>query len=283
MIELLCPVCRALVKQNEKGLICPNQHQYERRNGVYRFMEATELARLDDFLTKFEAYRKDFPQRINKENINNLPYVDFDQSMWKLRQYDLELIQSHLPKNKKLKILDIGAWNGWLSHNLSKLGHEVVAFDYFKKELDGLESVQYYADQFIAIQGQINDLSIFQSKFDIIIINRCFQYINKLPNQIQQMKQLLNPNGKIIITGLSLTNRPNRVKKHLKESDIAFRKKYGISLYFIPIKGLVTEEDLLLLQTNCFSVRRYKKLKIKSLLAKIKLTEIDYKYAIFNS
>ena len=75
----------------------------------------------------------------------------------------------------QLKILDLGAWNGWLSNQLSSDGHELVtAIDYFLHERDGLAAKKYYPNEFLAIQMDLEDLSILPYNYDIIIINRGF-------------------------------------------------------------------------------------------------------------
>ncbi|KAA1244141.1 methyltransferase domain-containing protein [Aquimarina sp. RZ0] len=281
MVELQCPVCKSEILITDQKMMCSNNHTFFCKNGVYKLMEKTSLEKLDNYLEKFEHFRASQIQNINASNVNNLPNVDFDKDLWKLRVQDLKIITSLIGKQKQLDILDVGAWNGWLSHNLAKLKNDVIAIDYFTAAFDGLETVTYYKDKFLAIQAPIEHISIFKSKFDIIILNRCFPYFKDQKKQIKSLQKMLKDNGILIITGISLTNNPKRIQSHLEKTDKTFKKKYNTSLFIVPFKGYTDKEDLAFLKKRRFVLKRYKRLLLKSFLSKIKITEVDYLYAIY--
>lgn len=283
MIKIQCPICHQKTSIHPTHINCINNHTFESKNGVYRLLPPKSKTDLDSYLKKFADYRSKTFNPINSNNVNELPFVKFDKHLWKLRAIDLKLILASISKKEKnISILDIGAWNGWLSHNLSKEGYNVTAMDYFTAPFDGLETVQYYTHKFLAIQAPTYDFSIFQSTFDVIIVNRCFPYFPDIPTQLTALKKILSPQGKIIITGLSIVKNPKPIINHLKKSDEIFKKEYGTSLFLVPFKGYTDKKDLSLLKDHQFMIKRYKSFFIKSLLSKIGITQVDYLYAIFD-
>lgn len=282
MVNILCPICKQTLKVTTEQMFCSNNHHFKCENGVYRVMTSETKQFLDNYLNCFNDYRKqEIKQNINAKNVNKLPFTDFDTDIWKLRIFDLKLIEKLINTDKNLQILDLGAWNGWLSHNLSKNGHQVTAIDYFNAPFDGLETVQYYDHKFLAIQSPTESPTIFSGTFDMIIINRCLPYFSSLEEHINALKKLLAPNGKIIITGINTLRNPNKVIANLKKSNALFKKKYGIPLLFIPFKGYVDKNDINLLKGNKFSIKQYKQLWLKSFLSKLYLGNVNYQYAIY--
>lgn len=171
-----CPECNTIIVWRGKGGICQQGHSFVKESGVFQVLDKDQKMFLEAYLPKFNLYRNDSKQKINADNINQLPFVDFDSGIWKLRRNDLTLISKYLTATP-MKILDIGAWNGWLSHQLVKKGHEVMAIDYFIAPFDGLQSVNYYEHKFTAVQMSPLNIGLIDNKFNLIIINRCLSYI----------------------------------------------------------------------------------------------------------
>ena len=57
-----------------------------------------------------------------------------------------------------LRVLDLGAGSGWLSHRLASLGHHVVAVDRLDDEADGLGACRHYPVSFAAVQADFDAL-----------------------------------------------------------------------------------------------------------------------------
>jgi 2-polyprenyl-3-methyl-5-hydroxy-6-metoxy-1,4-benzoquinol methylase len=280
MIEINCISCGEPLVISDIEMSCSNKHTFRRINEVYQLLNTGEKTALDKFLLPFETYRNEKKQLINIQNINKLPFVNFDKSLWRLRQLDLNLILKKI-EQKPNSILEIGAWNGWLSNQLSKNNHNVTAIDYFTKPFDGLESIQYQDNKYLAIQMFPKNISNINTKFDIIILNRCLPYFDDLNMLITDMKKLLSENGKIIITGVNETKKIEQAKTALLKKHTIFEKKYNHKLGINNFKGFIDKEDIKLLKQHQFQIKRYKSLILKSFMSKLGLTKIDYKYAIF--
>jgi 2-polyprenyl-3-methyl-5-hydroxy-6-metoxy-1,4-benzoquinol methylase len=277
-----CPECNHVIEWDALSGRCVNDHFFTTESGVYQVLGLKQKEFLAEYLPKFSVYRQSAYSKINAENINNLPFVDFDKGLWKLRKYDLELISEFLP-NQSAKILDIGAWNGWLSHQLAKKANQVTAIDYFIEPFDGLQSINYYQHKFIAIQMSPLEVGLIKTKFDIIVLNRCLAYIPKIEMYLEQLKSMLNPKGKIIITGIVMTKNTDRIINNLNKTAIEFEKKYGISFFIHPIKGYLDEQDLEIVRKSKFDIKIYPELYWKTQLTKIGIGNNGYYYGIFQS
>ena len=122
--SLLCPECKAPFHFHTHS--CENGHSFEEKNGVIKLLTQKDKTRLTDYLAKFNAYRKKSGWHITDPGIfPQLPFIDEETApgFWKAKQEDLRLIKRLLKGKENLKILEIGAWNGWLSHQLVKWGH----------------------------------------------------------------------------------------------------------------------------------------------------------------
>jgi len=276
-----CPLCHTEIRLEPNHMICVNGHFFPKKEGVYQLIFPEYKLMLEDYLDSFDDYRKTTHTNINKENVNQLPKVSFDPSIWRLRAYDLELISKIITSEKPLNILDLGAWNGWLSHQLAAKGHHVTAVDYFMAPFDGLQTVSYYDNPFLAVQANLNDLSFLKKQYDVIVINRCYPYFEDIQTQIDTLKKLLNDNGTIIITGLNSFKNPTSIIKNLKTSDDNFSKKYGKSFFFCIFKGYVNKSDLENLRKNGFELKLYSQLRFKSLLSKILANKPAYWFATY--
>lgn len=278
-----CPICHKEITVAQDRMFCDGGHQFVKNQGVYPLMKNDFKQTLNEYLEAFENYRNESHNHINEENVNSLPYVSFDTSVWKLRTYDLSVLSKIFSDKKGLSVLDIGAWNGWLSHQLAAQGHSVTALDYFMAPFDGLQTVSFYRDPFLALQTNLNDLSFLKPEYDVIVINRCYPYFEAPEKTIAFLKTLLSDNGIIIITGLNSFKNPSRIIEQMKTSDDAFKSKYGKSLYICNFKGYTDASDLEQLRKNGFRLKLYPQLLFKSLLSILLTNKPAYWYAVYKN
>ena len=60
--------------------------------------------------------------------------------------------------NKKLSVLEIGPWNGWLSKQIIGAGHRLVVVDYFRTPPYGLQTYKSDSPEYTKIQLDLHDL-----------------------------------------------------------------------------------------------------------------------------
>ena len=232
--------------------------------------------------------------------------MDIDPGLWQLRKYDLEVLVNLLspvchpeealrrrispqparhflkdPSSKTrqddrvedksasfpLRILDIGAWNGWLSHRLAALGHTVTATDVFTDAHDGLGAVQHYPAKFIAVQADQERLHLFDGPYDLIIAQRCMGYMVHIARSMDQMKGLLAPGGTLMLTGLNIFRDPRSIRKHFAQSALRFTEQYGLPFFFKNVKGYLDLDDQRTLEQCGVQLLPYPQLKWKNFIS----------------
>src|SRR4051812_41670551 len=108
-------------------------HGVKLQDGVLALMSDEFERHMRDFLPAFSQMRgADSKRLLDPIAYPQLPYGPgaAGHFEWRLRGYDLDVIQRLLHSRGPRRILDVGAWNGWLSHRLAAQGHSVTAIDY---------------------------------------------------------------------------------------------------------------------------------------------------------
>lgn len=274
-----CPICSNEIILSKQNAYCSGGHQFTVRNGVYQILRPDFKLKLEAFLDAFEDSRKPYIAKIDPGKLKDLPYVDFDKKVWKLRQYDVELIKNKF--NSGGKALELGAWNGWLSNRLVEMGYDVTAINLFSHHLDGLGANQYYENEWLNIQMDVDELSILTGQYDLIVVNRCIPYYKDLNKTLTQLKALLCSNGAIVITGLNYVKNPKYIARGLNKTAAEFEAKYKTKFNFRSFKGYLDKSDMELFRKHGFKLHTYKQLKLKSLLSYIIPSKPFYYYGVY--
>lgn len=271
-----CPTCRAILSD---AYICTNGHQFFVQNGVLKLTDEKFGQELDSWLSCYEDFRT---PEFKEDDFSLLPQsgLKINKAIWKARCSDLQIVDRLIHRDYKAA-LDIGSWVGWLAHQLSKRGLDVMAIDYFTHHLDGLEARKHYKNAtWMSIQMNLEELDILEVKFDLIVINRCYSYFTEPEKGVVNAKKMLNRGGKLVITGLNIRTKGSGVAKELIEARIRFRDEYDKSLDFKSFKGYSDISDLEVLRKMGFKIYPYPDFKnrIKRSLFPTKI--VSY-YAVF--
>jgi len=273
-MPLLCPNCREPLDLD--ALVCPNRHRFVERDGVLVLLETSFERRLIEFADRLTAIRASEGKRLlDASAYEGLPFSQLDagdaawRNEWRLRAYDLEIVVRLLSKRAHQCILDVGAWNGWLSHRLALCGHDVTAVDYFADEYDGLGARRRYSTHWRAIQVDLSDLSVLGEHFDVVILNRCLQFFADPPACIEAARPMLASGGMLIATGLQFF-RDTRVKaRQVEATRKRYRDRFDFELFLRPTKAYLDFGDLRQLRTSGLTLKQYPQLwraNLKSML-----------------
>lgn len=253
-----CPECYELLDTN---FFCKNGHHFEEKEGILSLLSHKDKEKLSLFLEKFEDFRAKNKLKITTEAIfPQLPFITngLAGTSWKARAFDTKFILKELAQNRGLSILEIGAWNGWLSYRLTEAGHKVTAIDIFTDKYDGLGAMQFYPKRWTCLQMNIEMVDkILLATFDVIILNWGAAYIVDLPSYIDKLRILLNKNGKIIFIGVAIYPNSAQKAQELAQINTHYHAEYGINLFFTPCKGYLTWADKQILTKKGFHLRLY--------------------------
>ncbi|MEO8067940.1 MAG: class I SAM-dependent methyltransferase [Flavobacteriales bacterium] len=268
-----CPECEL---QLDGEWRCASGHHWPLIDGVRRCVNADLSRTLGPFLKAFRDHRTVTGERLMEPGMyNRLPEsgMDHDPGLWQLRQYDLELLRephalvNDSLKDRPLRVLDVGAWNGWLSHRLAAMGHRVTATDVFTDAHDGLGAVQHYPAKFEAVQADQERLQLFDGPFDLIIAQRCMGFMVDITRSIGQMKSLLSPGGTLFLSGLNVYRNPRTIRSRLAQTALRFTEQHGVPYFFKPVKGYLDLQDQRTLEQSGIQQLPYPQLKWKNLIS----------------
>ncbi len=97
------------------------------------------------------------------------------------------------------------------------MGHKVTAVDFFNDAYDGLAAKKHYPANWKTIQMDLDDLSVLDFQYELIIINRCLQYFADPVSYVRAAQAKLSPTGMMILTGLQFLRDPTARKKGIEE------------------------------------------------------------------
>lgn len=109
-----------------------------------------------------------------------------------------EIISAHLPRDKKLKVLDVGTGAGFFAILLAKLGHEVTGIDMSEKML--IEAKKISADfditaEFLKMDAQI--LNFADETFDLVISRNLTWTLPDAMEAYREWRRVLKVGGMI--------------------------------------------------------------------------------------
>lgn len=237
-----------------------------------------------EYLANFQHYREGLGLRLKNTDVyDTLPFHRSVQSDggWRLKRYDVSLLERLMPNDIALDILDLGAWNGWLSNVLAQKGHRPLAADYFVDGFDGLGAVQHYHNTFPALVMDVEDLHIIDMDFDAIVLNRGFAYLGQRTRTINTLKALLRSGGFLLLTGITVYRWPGIKMKRVSKERADFVARYGKDLFNKDCKGHHDMEDVRWLQNQGFQVSGYPELWKQNSAANVLAWRPWYGYALW--
>ncbi|MEZ7901661.1 MAG: methyltransferase domain-containing protein [Flavobacteriales bacterium] len=226
----------------------------KRENGVYYLSDVN-----DEFERLYLETRNSESRVLIDEEVKLLPLTDFNYKLhaeWNLRKQTSDRFLYYLNKKTFKTILDIGCGNGWFTNLLaqSNLDSKVIGIDINKVELEQA-SIIFNSDNLQFLYFDIfDDLSLFDSKFDLITLNASAQYFPDFENLQGRIKQFLTPKGEIHILDSpfykkqEIAQAKERTKQYYKSlgseelSDFYHHHSYSelndFEIFYRPLKGL---------------------------------------------
>ena len=113
-------------------------------------------------------------------------------SAWRLSHYLFS-------QQKPLFILDLGCGNGWLSHLLSKSGHNVTGMDQNHHELKQATRVFLPNTKLTFLEADIFCAPFPAGHFDVIILASVLQYFQNVSGLVSVLFDHLKPEGEVHI------------------------------------------------------------------------------------
>jgi len=172
----------------------------------------------------------------DREYYRALPFLDLSgksPAMWRMRARTYRCFEKRiLPSlerkaGRRLRILDLGAGNCWLSYRLALRGHNVVAIDIFNDRLDGLGAASQYDAPIAAVEADFDQIPVGSGTFDLAIFNSSFHYSTDYVATLQEVERCLRPDGCFVILDSPVYSRREHGERMVAERHAQFQEKYG--------------------------------------------------------
>lgn len=165
-----------------------------------------------------------------------LPFRDLsgrNSGQWEVRSrsyrhFECTVLHDLEGKAKRpLRILDLGAGNGWMSNRLRQRGHQPIAVDIFTDSLDGLGALRHYEARPDGLAAEFNILPFRDRSIDIAIFNSSFHYSSDYRRTLTEVRRCLRANGCFVIIDSPVYEQPAHGEQMRTERQEFFVRTYG--------------------------------------------------------
>lgn len=258
-----CPVCRTALTIGSHGTRCAHcDRVYAHTAGIWRLLPDERLARYERFLREYRTVREDQGWgRPDASYYLALPHVapgDPQRDVWRRRGESCRLLFTKVigpmaaRRKRPLRVLDLGAGNCWLAHQLAQRGHPVAAIDLSVDPLDGLGAHAWYRPAleragrapFTPIQAEFDCLPLAGQEADVALFNASLHYSTDCAVTLREALRVLTPEGRIVIMDTPVYRHAGSGAQMVREREMAFERRYGFRSDSIPAEHFLTTDRL---------------------------------------
>ena len=252
----ICPRCQTTLERVTPGrFTCPRDGlEFWNVDGIWRFLLPESEAHYTRFIADYESVRRSEGRgSTSAKYYRALPFKDLSghhKSDWRIRARSYKVLVNNVltgiqnPLERSLKILDLGAGNGWLSNRLAAQGDRVIAVDLLVNEQDGLGAWKQYEHSFTPVQAEFNHLPVMDRFADAVIFNASLHYSENYATTLKEAIRVLSRDGRIVIMDSPVYRRSTSGEKMVQEREGQFKTKYGFASDNLQSENYLTYERL---------------------------------------
>lgn len=248
----VCPACRQpLESVSGARMRCPGDDvEVQCVGGVWRFLTPPRAEDERHFVDDYLRLRRDEGWGSDDAGYYRaLPYRDTSgryEEVWRIRAASYELLLRRILAGGRLRIVDLGAGNCWLSWRLAQRGHLCAAVDLSDDDQDGLGAADRYAgaDDFLRLQASFDQVPLADGSLDLVIFNGSLHYSTDLLCSLTEAKRLLGTGGRIVIMDSPVYLLERSGERMLRERSRQWHRHYGSGFGCHPGAGFLTRRRL---------------------------------------
>lgn len=171
--------------------------------------------------------------RGDPEDLAALPYPTQGPlaAQWAIRARTYErflgaVVRPLARRRGDLRVLDLGAGNGWLCHRLRELGHEAVAVDVRLDGVDGLGAARVFPAPVRRLAASFEELPLRSRTFDVALFNAALHYAEELPRALAEAARAVRPGGLVAILDSPFYTHERDGHAMLAERDAATGRRF---------------------------------------------------------
>jgi SAM-dependent methyltransferase len=224
---------------------------YGERGGVHRFLSDERASAAEPFARQYRLVReREGFRAVSPDYYRMLPSVAADDphaGTWRVRRESFAHLLDRARQaggGRALKVLDLGAGAGWLSHRLAEAGHQVVAVDRLDDDVDGLGACRHYASRFVAVQADFDALPFEAGQFDLAVFDGSLHYSPDPAATLAEAKRVLTPSGAIAVMDSPMFAREGDGEAMVNDERKKMAARYGLVDPVRPGVGFLTFASL---------------------------------------
>ena len=253
--RLACPICHTPLSPLDalRQRCSVDDIVYECREGIWHFLAPDRQTHYAQFMREYQIVRQG-EQRGSTDAAyyRSLPFNDLSGHFttdWQIRArsfraFEREVLQPLEKKLTPLRVIDLGAGNGWLSYRLAQRGHSVAAVDLLTNPIDGLGASIHYDATFTPIQAEFDRLPFIEEQADLIIFNASLHYSTRYETTLAEALRVLRPNGRVIILDSPIYRSGDSGAQMVREREATFTQAYGFPSNALLSENYLTEQRL---------------------------------------
>lgn len=250
LLPFVCPVCLGVLAQSGEALRCPvDELTFVCEAGIWRFLPPQRAAALAQFRQEYETVRRQEGRGSDDPAFYRaLPFVADPAWAGRGHSYNGLLAQVIRPLaqqiQRPLRILDLGAGNGWLSHRLAEEGHVLTAVDLGVTVHDGLGAHVHYPTKFTCLQAEFDQLPLDDGWADLVIFNASFHYSVTYETTVQEALRVLREDGQVVVVDTAVYQHPSSGQQMVAAREAAFVRQVGFASNALPSENFLTPARL---------------------------------------
>ncbi len=246
-----CPECGATLQAiSPHALLCAcDGRSYRREEGVWQLLSAEDASKYSRFVDEYTCIRhREGRGGELPEYYRRLPFAtgryryDWHVRAVSFRRFVRQVVAPLEPR--RLRILDVGAGNGWLSYRMAKRGHEAYAVDLRTDGRDGLGAHVHYDAAFVPVQADFDRLPFRDEWFDVVVFNASFHYSTCYEHTLGEALRVLAPGGRVVVVDSPIYGRSVSGEKMVLARKNHFRQAYGFASDSIDSEEYLTPRRL---------------------------------------
>jgi SAM-dependent methyltransferase len=154
-----------------------------------------------------------------------------------------------------LRILEVGAGNGWFSFRMALAGHYVLATDISLDEEDGLGALHRYArpspglgERLTCALAEMEEFPLEDAQFDLVVANGSLHYAARIQDAVVEAYRVLRPGGAFLVLDSPVYDREEHGRDMVRRRQERHREM-AIS-DTAPTSGFLLEREFLALSTS---------------------------------
>ena len=199
-VESTDPILEGVLKCERDDLLFPVQ------GGIPRLVRLDRQAKVEAFAQAYSrVWQRDGWGGGDTEYLLSLPERDTtgrQTEKWRVKARSMQALFALLDQLLPIRILDLGAGIGWLSHHLAERGHEVYSVDPILDDVLGLGTAGVYlrhGPYFERVWGELERPPFQRDSLDAVVCNASLHYTPAIEESLEQIQRILRPGGTLIL------------------------------------------------------------------------------------